>query len=81
MESVFRLYTMCVSETRYSKGADIMGQHNCYGRNEHECIQKKAYELWEKDGHRHGHALDHWLLAEQHVKGTVKKEQREKVHN
>jgi len=61
-----------------------MGQHNLYGHSDHESIQKKAYELWEKDGHRHGHALDHWLQAERTIMGThketIKKEEREKVH-
>ena len=45
-----------------------MGEHNCYGKNEAECIKKKAYELWEKDGCKHGDDLHYWLNAEKTVK-------------
>ncbi len=50
-----------------------MGEHNCYKKNEVECIQKKAYELWEKDGHKQGHDFDYWLTAEEVVKVKIKK--------
>jgi len=30
----------------------------------HEQIALVAYELWEKDGCKEGHALDYWLEAE-----------------
>ena len=45
-----------------------MGEHNCYGSNETECIKKKAYELWEKDGRKNGRDLQYWLNAEKAVK-------------
>lgn len=50
-----------------------MGEHNCYGKNESECIKKKAYELWEKDGRKHGDDMHYWLSAEKHVKVHAKK--------
>ncbi len=34
-----------------------MGEHNCYKKNEEECIKKKAYELWENDGRKHVRGL------------------------
>ncbi|NTV30275.1 MAG: DUF2934 domain-containing protein [Candidatus Omnitrophica bacterium] len=52
-----------------------MGEHNCYQTDEAKCIQKKAHELWEKDGCKPGHDLDYWLSAEQNVKHGKKKEQ------
>ena len=50
-----------------------MGEHNCYGKNEAECIKKKAYELWEKDGCKHGDDLHYWLNAEKTVKVHTQK--------
>ena len=49
-----------------------MGEHNCYKANEAECIRKKAYELWEKDGRKQGRDLYYWLKAENSVKGARK---------
>ena len=45
-----------------------MGEHNCYGTDLQECIKGKAYELWEKDGHKNGNDLYYWLEAESTVK-------------
>jgi hypothetical protein len=50
-----------------------MGEHNCYKTNVAECIRKKAYELWEKDGRKQDHDLYYWLIAEKTVKGQTKK--------
>jgi hypothetical protein len=50
-----------------------MGEHNCYKKDEGHCIQKKAYELWEKDGCKQGHDLDYWLNAENSVRTHSKK--------
>ena len=50
-----------------------MGEHNCYKKNEAACIQRKAYELWEKDGCKVGCDLNYWLDAEKHVKVQIKK--------
>ena len=50
-----------------------MGEHNCYKKDEGHCIQKKAHELWQKDGCKQGHDLDYWLNAEKAVKDHVKK--------
>jgi hypothetical protein len=33
-------------------------------------ISALAYELWEKEGHPEGQALDHWLRAESQLRGT-----------
>ena len=45
-----------------------MGEHNCYRVDETECIRIKAYELWEKDGHKTGLDVQYWLLAEKSIK-------------
>ena len=58
---------------KYRKEAIIMGEHNCYRIDLQECIKRKAYELWEKDGCRQGHDLYYWLIAEKTVKVQVKK--------
>ena len=50
-----------------------MGEHNCYKKDETECIKKKAYELWDKNGCKQGHDLDYWLQAEKAVKMQIKK--------
>ena len=50
-----------------------MGEHNCYKKDETECIKKKAYELWEKDGRKQGCDLHYWLDAEKAVKVQIKK--------
>jgi len=50
-----------------------MGEHNCYHKDTIECIKRKAYELWEHDGHKQGHDLKHWLDAEKIVKVQIKK--------
>ena len=49
-----------------------MGEHNCYRKDVHECIKKKACELWRKDGREPGRDLDYWLLAEKTVKAPIK---------
>jgi len=49
-----------------------MGEHNCYKKNVEECIKKKAYELWEKDGCKQSHDLDYWISAESSVKAQAK---------
>ncbi len=50
-----------------------MGEHNCYMNDLQECIKKKAYDLWEKEGHKQGRDLQYWLRAEKAVKGQIKK--------
>lgn len=49
-----------------------MGEHNCYKNDAQECIKKKAYELWERDGGKPGREKDYWLIAEKSVKTLVK---------
>ncbi len=49
-----------------------MGEHNCYKKNEEECIKRKAYELWEKEGRKKGCDLQYWLMAENAVKVRIK---------
>jgi hypothetical protein len=53
-----------------------MGEHNCYQSDARECIQKKAFVLWEKDGRKAGRDLDYWLLAEKTVHAPSKKVKR-----
>ena len=50
-----------------------MGEHNCYHSDVEECIRKKAYELWEKDGRKQGRDLYYWLIAEKILKAQSKK--------
>ena len=50
-----------------------MGEHNCYKKDETECIKEKAKELWKKDGCKQGRDLDYWLQAEKVVKVQIKK--------
>ena len=50
-----------------------MGGHNCYKTDVKECIKKKAYELWEKDGRKQGRDMDYWLNAEKAVKSQTKR--------
>jgi len=38
-----------------------------------DSINKKAYELWEKDGRKQGCAMQYWLQAEKIVKSQTKK--------
>ena len=49
-----------------------MGEHIRH-KHEAECIKLKAYELWEKDGHKQGRDFDYWLNAEKAVKAQIKK--------
>ena len=49
-----------------------MGTHNCCNTDKAECIKKKAYELWEKDGRKQGRDLHYWLIAENTAKGRIK---------
>lgn len=60
------------------KEGEIMGEHNCYGSDVQACIRKKAYELWEKDGHKPGRDMEHWLIAEKTVHANIKKPQPKK---
>jgi hypothetical protein len=32
-------------------------------------VARRAYELFERDGSRHGRDVDHWLTAEQEIRG------------
>ena len=36
-----------------------MGEHNCYKNDSQECIKKKAYELWGRDGCKPGRDQDY----------------------
>ncbi|MDD5069721.1 MAG: DUF2934 domain-containing protein [Candidatus Omnitrophica bacterium] len=49
-----------------------MGEDSCYKDYAEQCIKKKAYELWEKDGCKPGCDQDYWLIAEKSVKVLVK---------
>ena len=49
-----------------------MGEHNCYNLDTQECIKKKAYELWDKEGRKKGCELHYWLEAENTVKARIK---------
>ena len=59
--------------TNEKQKENIMGGHNCYGKNEEECVKRKAYELWEKDGCKPGNDLHYWLDAKKTVKAHAKK--------
>ena len=50
-----------------------MGERNCCKKEVVECIKKKAYELWDKDGRKQGRDMDYWLNAEKVVKVQIKK--------
>jgi hypothetical protein len=52
-----------------------MGEHNCFQGDVGECIKKKAYEIWEKNGCKPGRDLEYWLIAEKTVKAPIKKQQ------
>ncbi|MBF0523178.1 MAG: DUF2934 domain-containing protein [Candidatus Omnitrophica bacterium] len=49
-----------------------MGEHNCYKTDKKECIKKKAYELWEKNGRKKDHDSDYWLMAEKNLEHQKK---------
>ena len=40
----------------------------CDKKDVADCIKKKAYELWEKDGRKQGCDMHYWLKAEKLVK-------------
>ena len=44
----------------------------------HEQIAMRAYGFFEQDGFVHGHHVDHWLRAEQELKGIMPTVQRPK---
>lgn len=50
-----------------------MGEHNRHKKDEAESVNKKAYELWEKDGRKDGFDLEYWLSAEKALKVDTKK--------
>ena len=52
-----------------------MGRNNCYKKEVAECIKRKAYELWQKDGRKKGCDLHYWLQAEKIVKEQMKEQQ------
>lgn len=43
------------------------------GKDLSDSIRKKAYELWEKDGHKKGCDIHYWLKAEKAVKAQIKR--------
>jgi len=45
----------------------------CSKKDVSECIKKKAYELWEKDGRKQGCDMNYWLKAEKAIKSSIKK--------
>ena len=47
--------------------------NECNKKDAAECIKKKAYELWDKDGRKQGCDLNYWLKAEKAVKAQIKK--------
>lgn len=49
-----------------------MSNDECGKKNDVGCVQKKAYELWERDGHKHGRELHYWLEAEKTVMNQIK---------
>ena len=40
---------------------------NIFPINLDEEIRRRAYELWEQNGHEAGHETEHWLLAETEI--------------
>jgi len=48
-----------------------MSEQNYYGANQTECVAKKAYELWEKEGYKSNQDLHYWLTAEKTVKSQT----------
>lgn len=39
----------------------------------HDKIARKAYEIYEKRGRKHGKDVEHWLEAEEFITGSKKK--------
>ena len=52
-----------------------MARHNCNKTDVQECIRKKAYELWEKEGYKQRLDLYYWLIAEKNVKNPEKEKE------
>jgi len=50
-----------------------MSEHNCNKSDVQQCIRKKAYEIWKKEGCKQGHDLEYWLIAEKTVHAPIKK--------
>jgi len=40
-------------------------------------IERRAYEIWLKEGGDHGNDLDHWLRAERELTGVPPSTERE----
>lgn len=36
-----------------------------------ELIARRAYEIWEREGHPHGRSWQHWLQAEAELRGEA----------
>jgi hypothetical protein len=45
--------------------------HSPRGQVAERWVKEAAYFIWEKEGHGHGHDLDHWLRAEKEVRRLV----------
>ena len=45
----------------------------CNKKDMTECVKKKAYELWEKEGRKQGRDLYYWQKAEKTVAARIKK--------
>ena len=52
-----------------------MAKHNCHKTDIQEYVRKKAYELWEMDGHKQGLDLHYWLIAEKNIKNPEKEKE------
>lgn len=37
----------------------------------HEAMQKRAYDIWEREGRPHGRDADHWSRAEQELRNRM----------
>lgn len=48
---------------------DSRSAHMTTIADQHSSIAERAYQLYEAQGHEQGHALEHWLKAEQEIRG------------
>lgn len=56
-----------------------MGKLNCQKNDQAECIQKKAYELWQKDGCKQGRDQDYWLIAEKKIQTPARRNNKKEA--
>ena len=58
-----------VSEIRELRTTSPDARKNIVPINLEEEIRRRAYELWEENGHESGRDEEHWLSAEREVRG------------